>query len=58
MPAAFLCPFEDNTTRFRKATVRPRNIQLGETAKPDCSFVRLLIFLDWDGEALFILQEV
>ena len=53
MPAAFLCPFEDNSTLFR-----PRNIQLGETAKPDCSFVLLPIFLEWDGEALFILREV
>lgn len=58
MPAAFLCPFEDNTTLFRKATVRPRNIQLGETAKPDCPFFRLPIFLELDGEALFILREV
>ena len=58
MPAAFLCPFEDNTTLFRKATVCPRNIQLGETARPDCSFVRLPVFIEWDGKALFILQEV
>ena len=47
MPAAFLCPFEDNTTLFWKATVCPRNIQLGETSKPDCSFVRLP---DGDGD--------
>ena len=58
MPAAFLCPFEDNTTLFRKAAVRPRNVRLGETAKPDCSFFRLPRFLEWDGEALFILREV
>ena len=58
MPAAFLCPFEDNTTLFRKATVPPRNIQVGETAKPDRSFARLPVFLEWDGEALFILREV